>query len=191
MPATLKQRIWEAHPLLPRLSKLKMIKYLPIAYDRVVRVCKSLDLPAPNPYSPKYSKLSGDILTLRDNGTKILCHMYLGNSLNSVNALTLHNGRVISEHEYHLIEGEALNEHGYIPLCQCKYCAKAAAEQSTELKETIAGAFSDRSFAIHVPKEEKITDISPEKRDLLPTEFRVPSVMLPKIVKITRPSDRF
>jgi hypothetical protein len=189
MSANLKKRIWESHPLLPRIKKLKLVKYLPIAFDRLVVISGLLGLPLPDFYSEKFSTIDDDDLVVCDQSNTELCRMYVGNKVDRVCTLTLPSGRQISEHEYHLLRGETPLPTGVITGCKCVECHLCLVSEKAEQIDRISEAFVDRPVRIHVPKEDKINSLSKEAQERLPNEYRVTQAPRLTIVKITRPSN--
>ena len=187
MSSNLKSTIWEAHPLLPRFNKLKMLKYLPLAFERLVLVSSKLDLPAPSPFNTQQSSLDDDVLIVSGDDASLLASLYVGTKSDLVNQLFLPNNESISEHKFHIMMGEQPDSNGALPSCCCKSCKDIASAPNQQISDAISEDFIERNFHLPINVGRKIYSLSPEANQRLPKEYRVEPVPL-NIVQFIRTS---
>jgi hypothetical protein len=187
MSSNLKRTIWETHPLLPRVNKLKMLKYLPLAFERLVLVSSQLDLPPPAPFNTKHSSLEDDLLTLRSDDASLLASLYVGTKPELVNHLFLPSNKTISEHQFHTMIGEQPDANGALHSCWCKNCRDIVSAPNERISDAIAEDFIERDFRVPIKVKHKINSLSPEVNERLPTEYRFQPVPM-NIVQLIRNS---
>lgn len=188
MPSSLRQRVWETHPLLSRIQKLQLIKNLPTALERVSTISSSIGVTCPERFSERHSTVEEDHLYLRGDQGELLGVLYIGLKPELSLHTTLPNGVTYTDHDYHLIQGHTVSENGYIVGCTCVDCRAAKSDLNAAKDEEIADGFIDRPTSIPIRVEEKITAPSPEVNSRLSPEYRVSELKPCHIVKIVRPS---
>lgn len=159
---------------MPRLNKLKMAKYLPIAYTRVCSASQLLGLPTPDKFLTKNCSISNDLLTIKSSD-EFICSM----NLESL-SMTLVDGRVLTDHAYWELT-EQLTEQGYYPSCGCIDCSQIRADYEANQVAEVSRQMDTFSVPIKLPKEQRINSTSAEANARLPKEYQVPKA-IPVIV---------
>jgi hypothetical protein len=175
---TLKDQIWEAHPYMPRVKKLKLIRHLDESYEQIQVICKHLGLPPPNAYDPPKCDIADDFLIIRDKDNQTIANVYIGQERTKIGLIVFPNGSMVTEHKYHLIQGHLPNDDGYIDQCRCADCQQALLVQHEQIDKERIQVYADRV--------EKIRSAS----DRLPLTVDAPRNIPPKpvIMKITTPT---
>jgi hypothetical protein len=169
---TLKQQIWEAHPYMPRLNKLKMAKYLPVGYSRLCAVSQLLGLPTPDKFCPKNSELSQEALTLRSSNGDLLCKFWIEPP--NQNRIELPNGKALTEHDYYVLAGNQINTSGFIEGCGCTSCEGCRSAYLRDKADEISHALQKRVVPVGLPKDQRVNSTSPEVNERLPEVYRIP-----------------
>jgi hypothetical protein len=154
MNSNLKQQIWEAHPFTPRVNKLKLVKYIPVAVERLEDCSRLIGLSHPTSCDPAKCLIDDDMLVLRDSHGHTLGYFYVGDESRKLNMLVLSTGTSISEHEYHSIRGQ-------LDACHCTDCQSERIATVNQKAEEQIDLFAARSIPIHTPQEMKVKDVSP------------------------------
>lgn len=182
MTANLKQLIWEAHPYLPRIKKLKLVKFLPIGYERILLASEILGYPSPEPYDPLKCSITDDVVDLRSHEDNRVGDIYAGDKSGHVNELHLVNGLTLSEHDYNLLLGKTPNESGFIPGCLCLNCKRNILQQALDHEDDRMNQFQTRPVIVGISPEEKIFNVSPDVAERLSLGTAPITKQLPKII---------
>lgn len=174
MTSSLRKQIWEAHPHMPRVQKLKLVKYIPLAYKRILLVSKHLELPEPEQADPVKCSIDENVLTLRSSSSALLGQFDLGKQPRTAYRLLLPSGHVFTEHEFHQLiqSGE----------CQCPDCQRQKLEQQQHDEDSRMDFYAARYLQIHVPKEQKINAPSPELSRRLGLDASAPDTPVTKVM---------
>lgn len=161
---------------MPRVNKLRMINNLPKAYARVCEISQLLGYDKPPNFSPKKSQLISDRLILVGEDGEQICTYSLEQP--DVNTVVLANGKAITDHEFHKLKGENIEDTGFYLDCQCSNCIRRRDNHTKKVAEELSVGLDEHYVAIKVPKEQKITSVSPDLNERLPSEYKFPPVIV-------------
>lgn len=170
---TLKDQIWEAHPYMPRVKKLKLTRHLEESYEQVQVVCKHLGLPPPIAYDLSKCDITDDFLNIRDTDSQMIADAYIGLEREKVGLIVLPNGSQVTEHKYNLIKGQVPNDDGYIDSCRCSDCQNALMLRHEEMNEERTERYLKRAQKIR-----SVSDDLPEHIDAPRNVPPKPTIML-------------
>jgi len=181
MTPTIKEQIWEAHPYMPRVKKLRLVRHLLPSYERVVKLCEYLEYSPPQAYDLPHCDVADDFLLIKDADNNSIADVYIGTDSDIVGTIILPNGTQVSGHRLLLLEGLKPNDYGYIDDCQCSDCQNALLAHQDLLDKERTERYKERASM------EKVRSVS----ERVPGHVDAPRNVPPKqtIMKITSPTN--